>query len=376
MRLDAALSVLTFNVFAGPPTPTPFAAQLDGSDRLRHQVAQIRALKPDIICLQEVQTDGVREYYTAKLQDTYEASFVLTADEFRCKAGRLMRKALDHIGPQTTLSGFLLGPVQSGLMVLHRREVLERASTVSSFTFREQSGDPLNFVRPRGALCVPLRLRSDGSPLCVINTHANAESASFFGAGALFGGHGMPSVPKPSSHRARQLEELFEHAERLAKEGSRLVVCGDLNSPPELGEIPARPYDFIDATAVACQQQQQQHEQQRQQRQQMQQMRPLPHASCLYTWDGTRNPLVEHGWFSKGEGERTQLDYIFTSASSGLQPVSARLVLDCGPPWLSDHFGVLASLCVKPYVARKWQQVRKRLEGRTWTLDEDGVWGL
>ena len=120
MRLDAALSVLTFNVFAGPPTPTPFAAQLDGSDRLRHKVAQIRALKPDIICLQEVQTDGVREYYTAKLQDTYEASFVLTADEFRCKAGRLMRKALDHIGPQTTLSGFLLGPVQSGLMVLHR----------------------------------------------------------------------------------------------------------------------------------------------------------------------------------------------------------------------------------------------------------------
>lgn len=111
---------------------------------MRHQVAQIRALEPDIICLQEVQTDGVREYYAAELQSSYEASFILTADEFRCKAGRMMRRALDHIGPQTTLSGFLLGPVQSGLMVLHRRDAFERAAPVGSFTFREQSGDPLS----------------------------------------------------------------------------------------------------------------------------------------------------------------------------------------------------------------------------------------
>ena len=74
-------------------------------------------------------------------------------------------------------SGFLLGSVQSGLMVLHRRTKLQPDGPPHSLPFAEQSGEPLlNFFRPRGALCVPLRLR-DGSRIVVANTHTNAESS-------------------------------------------------------------------------------------------------------------------------------------------------------------------------------------------------------
>ena len=74
-------------------------------------------------------------------------------------------------------------------------------------------------------------------------------------------------------------------------------------------------------------------------------------------------------------GARTQLDYVFTGVSSGLQPESARLVLDRGPPWLSDHFGVLVSLHVHPYATRTPQPVRSRHRAHAWPTDFDGMWG-
>ena len=142
-RTSASLRVLTYNVFTGPPTPTAHAAQLEGSERLRLQVAQIKTLAPDVVCLQEVQSDGVRDFFESHLSEKYAATYVLTDQLLRCKLGRVMRYALDSAGagPQTTISGFLLGPVQSGLMILHKRDTLKTDGPPSTFTFEEQSGD-------------------------------------------------------------------------------------------------------------------------------------------------------------------------------------------------------------------------------------------
>lgn len=62
--LGGNLKVLNFNVFAG--SPLPFFANytssesLEDSRRLQLQIEKIRALAPDIVCLQEVCADGVQ----------------------------------------------------------------------------------------------------------------------------------------------------------------------------------------------------------------------------------------------------------------------------------------------------------------------------
>lgn len=59
------LKVLNFNVFAGSPVPVLFRSllpkteSLEGSERLKLQVERIKAMGPDIICLQEACSDGV-----------------------------------------------------------------------------------------------------------------------------------------------------------------------------------------------------------------------------------------------------------------------------------------------------------------------------
>ena len=358
------LSVLTYNVFTGPPTPTAYAGALEGSERLRLQCKRIQELAPDVVCLQEVQSDGVRAYIEQNLPE-YGATYILTDNELResmpclsitsccwldkrltvssclstpergilgCRIGRLMRKALDSAGagPQTTISGFLLGPVQSGLMILHRKDKLTADGRASAITFDEQGGDLLNAFRPRGALCARLRLRTDGSPVVVANTHANAESANFVGGTIL--GQQLPSVPLPSSPRRRQLQQLFSHVSRLTTE-ARVVVCGDFNSSPDLDEIPAEDHGFVDATKSTAAK--------RCHRRSEDECTPW-----LATWDGTRNPLVASGWFSEGTDAQTQLDYIFTSRDSGLDVENVSLALDDGPVPLSDHYGVLADFAV------------------------------
>lgn len=92
-----SLRVLSYNVFTGPPTPTLLRPEhsLEGSDRLRHQVEQIKSLAPDVVCLQEVQSDGVREFFETSLRDDYGATYVLTDHELRCRIGKVMLLAPD-----------------------------------------------------------------------------------------------------------------------------------------------------------------------------------------------------------------------------------------------------------------------------------------
>lgn len=55
------LKVLCFNVFTGCPLPFygNTSPSLEDSERLRLQIDHLRRLSPDILCLQEVCSDGV-----------------------------------------------------------------------------------------------------------------------------------------------------------------------------------------------------------------------------------------------------------------------------------------------------------------------------
>ena len=73
-RRSCRLSILTLNVYAGPPLPTMLAGSLEGSERLRLQIKEILHLKPDLVCCQEVLADGVRSTIIRATADYYGCS--------------------------------------------------------------------------------------------------------------------------------------------------------------------------------------------------------------------------------------------------------------------------------------------------------------
>lgn len=442
-RRSCRLSILTLNVYAGPPLPTMLAGSLEGSERLRLQIKEILHLKPDLVCCQEVLADGVRSTIIRATADYYGCSSA-THPAFSRYALRAFGSALlivmyglllvaaaqlaaYYIDPRalprssaepaafasfimafgacaarvvlwvkrSTLYGFAFGETHpAGLFLLHKRSTLRPRWEAIASQYTEQAGDLMNLVRPRGVLWRLFELKCDGaadrscslctctrashlpprlsgSPLWVGNTHADALSA---------GGDALSAAAQPSRHRCAQLSQLFSEGERLvecfascggrAYDRARVLVAGeralrprtpsqappthpaarpgDLNTTRELREVDVmEKHGFEDAWVLGN-----------------------GDVPC-HSWDGVRNPLVtcaaampcgplDHcsepsrslccrcGFQSSGaEALRCTYDYILRHVSSGLEVTRASLALD-SPPWLSDHFGVLAEFAVKP----------------------------
>lgn len=99
------ISVLTFNVYAGPPLPTRLAGTLEGSTRLQQQIEAILKLAPDIVCLQEVLADGVRAEIQKGVKRVYGCSFQQSAShvQLALRAGGLLLLLLAYA------AGSLLG---------------------------------------------------------------------------------------------------------------------------------------------------------------------------------------------------------------------------------------------------------------------------
>mmetsp|Transcript_24329 Transcript_24329/g.79247 ORF Transcript_24329/g.79247 Transcript_24329/m.79247 type:complete len:467 (-) Transcript_24329:217-1617(-) len=374
-RRSCRLSILTLNVYAGPPLPTMLAGSLEGSERLRLQIKEILHLKPDLVCCQEVLADGVRSTIIRATADYYGCSSA-THPAFSRYALRAFGSALlivmyglllvaaaqlaaYYIDPlalprssaepaafasfimafgacaarvvlwvkRSTLYGFAFGETHpAGLLLLHKRSTLRPCWETIASQYTEQAGDLMNLVRPRGVLWRLFELKCDGSPLWVGNTHADALSA---------GGDALSAAAQPSRHRCAQLSQLFSEGERLvecfascggrAYDRARVLVAGDLNTTRELREVDVmEKHGFEDAWVLGN-----------------------GDVPC-HSWDGVRNPLVTCGFQSSGaEALRCTYDYILRHVSSGLEVTRASLALD-SPPWLSDHFGVLAEFAVKP----------------------------
>ena len=296
----STLTVLTYNVYAGPPLPCSSgrADSLDGSPRLAQQAEALLALKPDIICLQEVLADGARRAYVGALGEDYDACYARDSSARRrllqqCRlvslavlcllpgylachsqgaAGMLVPTALAGWAcralTKTTAWGFACGDTHpAGLMILTRRSRLRQLSPPTACPFAVQQGDWMNVLRPRGVLWQQLELIEDGSTVWVGNAHADALSKE------MTAGHGqLFSVVQPSSHRCAQLRELFEQGlqhqtgramtggvvERLGGGGAqgparlRVLVAGDFNTGYAGGELADHARcGFVDAWRVA-----------------------------------------------------------------------------------------------------------------------------
>lgn len=332
------LSVLTFNVYPGLILPHTDLFP----HRIAAQVTALRALQPDIVCLQELFCAKSFTVLKNAFSD-YDVRWDEAAEEppdnqhprrrHRCRPidplliGAIIETllfiavwcsswrplllvpllTLSVIGAAMLLlllsrnSGLwaLLTNRRTGLAIMVRRE---RASVAAHLVkrFATQGGDPLNLVAPRGFSRTTLSVKSEcqcgPGVVYVFNTHLNALG--------------------PSSYRTAQAHQLASEIKEVSK-CARIIVCGDFNEQPLLssgvrgclegsGECDAY---LMNADPLQlptyCPA-----------------LNPLAH--------GTKNECLDHIYFKPGSKE-------------GLIPTeSSKLVFTETAPCLSDHYGLIA----------------------------------
>eukprot|EP00928_Gymnodinium_smaydae_P050004 TRINITY_DN33614_c0_g1_i1.p1 TRINITY_DN33614_c0_g1~~TRINITY_DN33614_c0_g1_i1.p1 ORF type:complete len:344 (+),score=40.94 TRINITY_DN33614_c0_g1_i1:54-1085(+) len=250
------LKVTTFNVFIGPPL-----GRIDGP-RFQKIASLLREEGSDVYCLQEVFSEHIVQILQDELGGDY--AFCRGNDE-RCRTAccavlkcilllasvALSASVLDILvashasttvqysltvivlgvsiqlvraAMHTVLWSFFFKGPPGGLLTICRKDSVRAvANTFHSYT--EQRGDFLNVVRNRGFLDTTLLVH--GKRTTVVNMHTNA----------------FPSInvqnayPLASVERQRQIKQAFVHGCTIAEDHA-LVVVGDLNSTPELNELP------------------------------------------------------------------------------------------------------------------------------------------
>jgi hypothetical protein len=357
---DQGLSVLSYNVYAGTPINIPGLSRqqysLLASGRLPAQTREILRLRPSVVCLQEVHSSKVVDEFAKGLSAEYDyywaavpwhrllmtAAFwllcTLLAPALVFRQGYAISAALLWIfvlvsTRQSCICNFLVGGVDAGLLTMWRRQEFELAGEPSSVHYKLQSGEIedvfMTFARPRGYLRVPLRRRvvSGG-----VGADAKNEPAiDFLNTHALLG-HDAEN----SRRRARQVGQvLSDYADEAANgHGSAVILAGDFNAKDcREGLEVLLEHGFLDSYNAAGD----------------------PTQSNA-TW----SPVNELTLGYHCEENFTRLDYVLSrdadraasaanadkagrsSSNWSLVPTSSKVVL-AEPPYLSDHYGVLAT---------------------------------
>lgn len=330
-------SILTFNVYPGPPIP--YTAPDLFPDRIAAQIAALRELDPDIVCLQELYCEksfaalrsAFPDYDVRRdpgMQDEDESGVHPRRRRRRCSLAELglvvwvaffvaawsytRRPSILPLAAAAFLwaGAFMVRPRNSGLLAWMRNRGTglgimvrrTRACVIEHWVepFERQEGDPLNLVAPRGFTRTMIALNTScwcgPAPAFVFNTHLNALGTE--------------------KQRAAQAKELAREIRRVSP-AARLVVCGDFNETPTLSSGVRQ---WLEGDG---------HEQ-----------ADLMLADPMHrpTYCPQQNPLA------RGSYAPQCLDQIYFKPGSneGLVPTDAARVVFTEAPHLSDHYGVLA----------------------------------
>lgn len=305
--------------------------------RWKDQVSAILGLKPDVICLQEVQSMDVAKRFREAFGSEYEcAQFkgrlnfgavatlgiawgvfylpwalapllgVMPRHKLGASLSALFLSVLLWRNP-AQFAGFLIGN-RSGLLLFAKKEKVKSIRT-STKLFQEWLYDPLDWVRPRGFLTIDACLQADAGtamPFKVITTHLDQV------------------VDQPAGRgRVRQAKELLDEVSDF--EGFALIAadlnCTKVGVP---GGTSCGTYEMM--------------------RKEMADAWDVNKEPCV-TWDQVNNPLAvsQLNDLAYGEGNtiQTQADYVlWKHKGSGKVSCSACDVIFKDPP-LSDHYGIL-----------------------------------
>ena len=333
----ATTTILTFNVFMGSPIPSCCCGTraLGGSRRQKAQIAALRALDADVMCLQEVADSSLITAYEMGLGGEYASVWSAAVPGWRARVGAeamflaaaatfalllyVMLAVIPgsaHISespgpaiatlavygfarrelPHTALGTFLLGDVAGCLVTLYRvrKFSLEVFETVR---LRNQEGDFMNMYRPRCVQFVALKARARDVRYVLTHVHVNALGAT--------------------EARGPQLAECAAYAVATEDLASTVVMLGDFNAPRDAPELAAlhSTYHLVDTLAERGAA-----------------FRDRP------TWTAA-NPLTR-GWMRHPDHRPDHILVRKTAIDGG---ASSRVVLDTAPH-TSDHFGVLLTL--------------------------------
>lgn len=319
--LHNELRVLTLNVW-----------MLEAPTRRNQQVAAIRKLNPDIVCLQEAFSMRLINAF----RKAFSAEYEMVRFRGRCSIGAIMVVALFYsiiVAPWFALAAFGINRVKigaiaslvicalillcnpgevtaflcgnrTGLLLLVRRDRIIGLDTSAHF-FQEWKLDYLNLLRPRGFLCATGALRSSSGdlPFQVLTSHLDQQ----------------PDQPKGRG-RFMQSKELME---QVSSFDGLTVLAGDLNFDESEGGD-AGPYRVI-----------------------TEQMEDAwdGNDDPGITWDQIQNPLCQHpvSEFAYGAASQHRYDYVFWRQKGRGRAVrrSCEVVFKDAEA-MSDHYGVLA----------------------------------
>lgn len=383
---STTLRVLTYNVFAGTPTDS-LGGSLENSGRLSAQIERIRALRVDVICLQEIYRDSSAQRYADALAHDGFAAHWTSLPVYRRLLpflawhllSLLPSLAAAGILPSTagglpggshtigwfiyllvrawtnncTLRNFLVGvsghtplilatqcvcadtcqlrllmqEVDGGLVTLYRKDKVLPKAAATTTTFACLGGeweDQLLFKWLRPRSFHQLRLRLNDSALpSGIDPDALRESDRSI---ALFNLHALLGHhAEHTNNRKEQLRQIIQAAPR----DHCVIIAGDLNAiDGTMGaQVLVDEGSFVDCSDAVGEGEQ-------------------------ITWSSDN--VLTQGWHNAEDNSR--VDYVYfrrrqhvsdqTSPASAdacwLEPTASTTVLN-ERPFLSDHYGVLTT---------------------------------
>jgi len=320
---------MTFNVFTGSPwSGFGHQALADDLSRQRTQLEMIQQIDPDILCFQELYDEKVLFRFQTALEKDYDCYFLLSTGNlpgilFLVSEAILALflllltclfldlAALERVfvflfslffvdmtirfGGFTVLKGFLLGRPLFGEAVFWKRaKFTNYQSECYAIQFSSQAGDWLNNFRQRGFLQVFLQCNKTQVVLNVLNVHTNS---------------GLDD-----SGRVPQTQQVVEEISKNASKFDVLICAGDFNAQPLTESVGILlKHGYTDCWHAK---------------------HPDAHG---YTWDN-ENTFAKTG-IRKIPNER--VDFIFVSGK--VDVTDCHLALN-SPPYVSDHYSVLAHL--------------------------------
>ena len=319
MLMSEPIRVLTFNIYIGHPYYLLEGKHsLAQSFRLDSQIEEIKKLKPDIFCLQEMYSSNLLDIYKEHfpdfkcfyVKDTIAFNHIVLYaiilasylyilhlplnTEYILSLFVLFSSCYYYFIFYTTPGIFINGNIRTANVIFYKKDKF-KFKNGRAHHFHNQDGDILNMGRKRGF--ITLNLTYKDKEIQIINCHLSNKQDTLE----------RYQPPVSNINRYEQVLQLIKTLE-LKNTQIPIVICGDFNSSNTTLEV-SKLKEYMSQTLA---------------------------ETYNHTWSKS-NDLTSLFHICDDH----QADYIFYKS---LKCINGTMVFNNIKPNLSDHYGVFSSL--------------------------------